>query len=421
MLIKTSLFLLSVNAYTVFSASCGNHGAARCLQANGISQNYVKCEYGVEVEYECESGNLCYGSGTSGVMCIEKPLASKRQSESTSTFGGYESSIIQLIEGFNGNVNSLNAWLISARSAMFIDKNAIYNVAVAMNKGMSIKSTSIGNGINNLKNLRTTPEGQTTIINNARKFMTAAIANKNDIGYFMSDVSNNAAISDLSRQGLSSMITNLYATGKNPITAAGQNSVINALNNLRAITTIYQPRTFGSIFRGGLLPATVGPQLYKGANGDYNSTDAMVTSMLSQLKGRTSGMSGFYAASVVVSNNVARNINPNIIATILNRYRSKNTSGVGLADTINGIANVFSNINTRYNSQVTQIVRAYSSDSDVLCPGCETPPDCGCTDDNFNALVLAILLLVASGLIGAPTTSCCYSSSNLFASRSLVA
>ncbi|OMJ25890.1 hypothetical protein AYI70_g590 [Smittium culicis] len=421
MLIKTSVFLLSVYAYTASTASCGNHGAARCLQANGLSQTYVKCEYGVEVEYECESGNLCYGSGSSGVLCIEKPLASKRQTASTSSFGGYERNIIQLIEGINGNSNSLNSWLISARSAMFTNKNAISDVAEAMNKVLSIKFTTIGNGINDLKDLRTTAAGQTKIINNAKKFMVAAIPNKNDFGYFMNDISNIAATSDISRQGLSSMITNLYKTGDNPITAAGQNSVIAALNNLRAISTIYHPKTFGAIFRGGLLPATIGPQLYKGTNGDSNSTDAMIASMLSQLEGRTSGMAGFYAASVVVCNNIAGNVNPGIIKSILDKFKSKNNSGVGLADTINGVANVIGSIGTRYNSQFNQIVATYSTNSGILCPGCGAPPDCGCDNDNFNALVLAILLLVASGLFATPTTSCCYTSSNLFASRSLVA
>ncbi|OMJ29047.1 hypothetical protein AYI69_g1461 [Smittium culicis] len=421
MLIKTVSILVVALAYNTSAASCGNHGATRCLSANGLGSTFVKCEYGVEVEYECEGSNLCYGSGTSGVMCIAKPQASKRQTSSSSTFGGYEGSINQLIDGVNGNTNSFNSWLKSARAAMFTNKNAISNVATAMNKGIIAKSSNIGSGINNLKNLRTTAAGQNTIITNARKFMVAATANKNDFGYFMSDISNNAANSVVNRQGLASMLTNTYSAGKNPITAAGQNSVVSALNNLRAITSIYQPKTFGAIFKGGLLPATIGPQLYRGTNGDVNATDAMFTSMFSQLKGRTSGLAGFYTAAAVTSNNVAANVNSGVISKVLGKYRSSRPTGVGLADTINGVANVFANVGTRYNTQVSQIVNRYSADSEVICPGCGAPPDCNCNDEDFNALMLSILLLLSAGLIGTPSTSCCYSSKNLFAARSLVA
>ncbi|OMJ13447.1 hypothetical protein AYI70_g8492 [Smittium culicis] len=421
MFIKTVSILVVALAYNTSAASCGNHGATRCLSANGLGSAFVKCEYGVEVEYECEGSTLCYGSGTSGIMCIAKPQASKRQTTSSSTFGGYEGSINQLIDGVNGNTNSLNSWLKNARASMFTDKNAISNVAAAMNKGIIAKSANIGNGINNLKNLRTTAAGQTTIINNAKKFMVAATANKNDFGYFMNDISNNAANSVANRQGLSSMLTNTYASGKNPITAAGQNSVVSALNNLRAITSIYTPRTFGAIFKGGLLPATIGPQLYRGTNGDVNATDAMFTSLLSQLKGRTSGLAGFYTAAAVTSNKVAANVNPGVISKVLGKYRSSNPSGVGLADTINGVANVFANVGTKYNAQVSQIVNQYTRDAEVICPGCGAPPECNCNDEDFNALLLSILLLLSAGLIGTPSTSCCYTSKNLFAARSLVA
>ncbi|OMJ20941.1 hypothetical protein AYI69_g6027 [Smittium culicis] len=421
MLIKLSSVLIFVSAYNASAASCGNHGATRCLSANGISASFVKCEYGVEVQYECDGRNLCYGSGTSGVMCIEKPLASKRQTISSSTFGGYESSMNQLIDGINGNTNSLNMWLKSARTAMFTDRNAIANVATAMNRGISAKASSIGNGINSVNNLRNTASGQNTIIANARKFMVAASANKNDFGYFMSDLSNNAATSVSNRQGLSSMVTNTYSTGRNPLSSSAQTSIVSALNNLRAITTIYHPSTFGAIFRGDMLPSKLGPQIYRGTNGDANATDAMVASMMTQLKGRTSGLAGFYTAAAVVSKNVASNANANIIQTIVNKYKSGRPSGVSMADSINGIANVFANVGTRYNTQINSIVTQYTRDSGVICEGCGAPPDCGCNNNNFNALVIAILLLIISGMITTPSSSCCYSSSNLFATRSLIA
>ncbi|OMJ20306.1 hypothetical protein AYI70_g4194 [Smittium culicis] len=421
MLIKLSSVLLFVSAYSTSAASCGNHGATRCLNANGVSASFVKCEYGVEVQYECEGRNLCYGSGTSGVMCIEKPLASKRQTTSSSTFGGYESSMNLLIDGINGNTNSLNTWLKNARSAMFTDRNSISNVATAMNRGIAAKATLIGNGINGVNNLRKTASGQNAIIASAKKFMIAASSNKNDFGYFMSELSNNAANSVTNRQGLSSMVTKTYSTGNNPLSSSAQSSVVSALNNLRAITTIYHPSTFGAIFRGSMLPSTLGPQIYRGTNGDANATDAMVASMMTQLKGRTSGMAGFYTAAAVVSNNVAANANANIIQTIVNKYKSGRPTGVGLADSINGIANVFANVGTKYNTQINSIVNQYSRDSGVICEGCGAPPDCGCNDNNFNALVIAILLLIISGMITTPSSSCCYSSKNLFATRSLIA
>ncbi|OLY80319.1 hypothetical protein AYI68_g5587 [Smittium mucronatum] len=420
MFIKSFSLLVAIFSYTASAGSCGNHGAARCVSANGVSSSFVKCEYGNEVTYNCADDRMCYGSGVSGVMCIKKSLASKRQTTSSSTFGGYEANMNQLIDGMNGNVNSLNTWLNSARQSMFTNKNSIPNMAAAMNKGIKAKSSTIGSGINNALNMRTTTAGRTTIIQNARKFMGAANSNQNDIGYFFSDLTNNAALYPTARTGIAQMMTNTYSTSKNPVTASGQNNVVSALTNLQAATLIYQPTTFGAIFRNGLTPSQLGPQLYRSTNGDANSTDALLVSAMKQVQGRTSGLAGYFAAAARTSNSVAANVSPAIITNVLNRYRTVKPTGVGLADTINGVANAFVKIGTKYNTQVSNIVNTYSADDTVLCPGCGAPPDCGCNDSNFNGLLLSVLLLLIASLTTSPSSGCCYSSSSVFTTRALM-
>ncbi|OLY82991.1 hypothetical protein AYI68_g2880 [Smittium mucronatum] len=420
MFIKFISALIAIFAYSTSAGSCGNHGAARCVSANGSSPSFVKCEYGNEVTYNCADDRMCYGSGVSGVMCIKKSFASKRQTTSSSTFGGYESNINQLIDGINGNVNSLNSWINSARQSMFTNKNSIPSMAAAMNRGINTKSSAIGSGINGALNMRTTTAGRASIIQKARKFMGAANTNQNDIGYFFSDLTNNAALNPTARIGVAQMMTNTYSTSKNQVTAAGQNSVVSALTNLQAATLIYHPSTFGSIFRNGLTPSQLGPQLYRATNGDSNSTDAMLVSAMKQVQGRTSGLAGFYAAAARTSNTVSANVSPAIINNVLNRYRTVRPSNVGIADTINGIANAFVKIGKKYNAQVSNIISAYSSNGNVICPGCGPPPDCGCTDSNFIALLIAIIILLITTLIITPSTGCCYSSSSIFTTRALM-
>ncbi|OLY80573.1 hypothetical protein AYI68_g5329 [Smittium mucronatum] len=420
MFIKSASAIIAIFAYSTSAGSCGNHGAARCVSANGSSSSFVKCEYGNEVTYNCADDRMCYGSGVSGVMCIKKNLASKRQTTSSSTFSGYEANMNQLIDGMNGDVNSLNTWLNSARQSMFTNKNTIPNIAIAMNKGINAKSSAIGNSINNALDMRTTTAGRTAIIKNAKKFMGAANSNQNDIGYFLSDLTNNAALNPNARVGLAQMMTNTYATSRKAITPAGQNNVISALTNLQAATLIYQPSTFGSIFRNGLTPSQLGPQIYRASNGDANGTDAMLVSAMKQVKGRTSGLAGFYAAAARPSNKVASNVSPAIINNVLNRYRTVRPSNVGIADTINGIANAFVKIGTKYNSQVDAIVRNYSDDEDVICPHCDPPSDCGCTDSNYNGLLLSVLLLLIASLTTSPSSGCCYSPKSVFTTRALM-
>ncbi|OLY80932.1 hypothetical protein AYI68_g4967 [Smittium mucronatum] len=403
-----------LTAVAISSATtCSNSGAERCISSNGSSASYARCEFGNEVTYQCSEDSKCYGNGLTAIMCIDKPKVSKRQTSTSGDFGGYEPQINSFLAGMSGDASQLSNLINNARSSLYTNKNAIPNMSRALNGGLTKNSKSIASTLSSAPGKLSTTAGKTTAINGAKSFAGSLSQNQNSVSYLFTDVANVAATDSTSRQALSMLVGNTYGinSGNTYKSASNVYAVQNSINYLSGVLNKYYPTTLGPTFSGSRSAGNIANTITQISNGNVNATDVLFSGIISNLKGRTSHITGFVAGATAATKQMMAYATPARMNTLQANY-GDTSSVLDLVNSLLGAGKFFTKKGSAYNAQIVALLQTYLS----------TMQTCGCgtgDDDSFNSLIALITALI--GLITiAPSTSCCYgnNASNIFA-RSL--
>ncbi|PVU84935.1 hypothetical protein BB560_007206 [Smittium megazygosporum] len=415
MLYRDIILFLALGLQTVFAARCENENSSRCVEPNGKSNKYIVCENGNEVEKTCEGAETCYGNGKTGTMCIDAVALKKRQSNSNSAFGGYEPLLNSFNSGLYGDANSFGKFVNNMRSMMLTDKNALGDVTGSISNGVQSTKSKIASNTKNVGAMLGSNNGIQNVISNAKNFQRSLNQNAAGYSYLVSDAATGAKTNPNNLSGLSSLLSNSYtaaASGVNPDTTIPSGDVNRALNNMNLAFNLFYPNTLGRLLRGSAAPNTIAPSIVASSGGDSNATANVFRSLVDKTANGQQFIAPFTTAGVQLSNSVTGYATPARVSNVFRKYRSVSSSSSNTVNALNGVANVAIASRGRYRAAIDNSNIAYSTDTSGV--------DCGCgNSDSFSGL-LAILAVLTTSQLVAPSGGCCYPSGASVFARSLI-
>ncbi|PVV03938.1 hypothetical protein BB560_001564 [Smittium megazygosporum] len=415
MIIKNSILFLALGLPAVFGATCQNEGATRCTMPNGKGAKYIVCENGKEVEKTCEGAETCHGNGNTGIMCIDAVAFKKRQSNSGSTFGGYEPLINSFNNGMYGDANSFNKFVTNMRSMMLTDKNALGDVSSTVGDGVQASKGKIASNTQNIGSKFSTTQGINGVITSAKNFQRSL--NQNSAGYssLMADVATNTKTNPNNLGGVSSLVTNTYtasASGLSPNTAMPSADVNRALNNMNVAFNMFYPNSLGKLFQGSMAPSSIASNVVASSGGDQNATASVFRSLIGKTADGQQFIAPFTSAGVKITDSVTNYATPARVSNVLKKYRSVSPSSSNTVNVMNGVANVAVSSRGSYRASIDNSNIAFTSSS--------SGSNCGCSNSDSFAAYLAILGTLSMSQMVVPSGGCCYSNGASVFARSLI-
>ncbi|PVV04798.1 hypothetical protein BB560_000694 [Smittium megazygosporum] len=415
MIYRDIILFLALGLQTVFAVRCENENASRCVLPNGKGNKYIVCENANEVEKTCEGAETCYSNGNTGIMCIDVVALKKRQTSSNSAFGGYEPLLNNFNSGLYGDANKFGNFVTNMRSMMMTDKNALGDVSSSISNGVQSTKSKIASNTKNVGAMFGSTSGLNGLISGAKNFQRSLNQNSAGYSYLVSDAATSAKSNQNNLNGLSSLLSNSYtaaASGVNPNTAIPSGDINRALGNMNLAFNMYYPNTLGRLFTGSMAPSSVAPNIAASSAGNSNATANVFRSLVGKTANGQQFISPFTTAGVQLSNSITGYATPARVSNVLKKYRSVSPSSSNTVNAMNGVANAAISSKGRFRSAIDNSNIAYTMNTSGV--------DCGCgNSDAFSGLLAILTVLLTSQLI-APSGGCCYPSSASIFARSLM-